>query len=84
MFILVVRGQYNDLGARAGLFHQPGRLNPLHPRHDQIHQHHVGGVFGSQVDGRFTRLSFAYNGDIRLSFDESAHALTHHTMVVYN
>ena len=48
VFVLMVRGQDNHLGAWADFFDAARRLHAIHAGHDQIHQDHIRGMVAHQ------------------------------------
>lgn len=82
MFVLMVGRQHHALRARAGVLHPASRLHAIHPRHNQIHQRHVGDMLCSQKDSRFARLGFTNHGKARERIQVSPPSSAHNFVVI--
>ncbi len=59
-----------------------GRLDPVHPRHPQVHHDHVGPAALGEGDGRFAVGGLADDADVRRAQEGEAQALADDLVVV--
>ena len=79
---LAVRGEDEDAGVRRLLEHLLGRLEAVHVRHAQIHDHDVRAAPLRQRDGRRAVGRLADHADARRAREREAKALADDLVVV--
>jgi hypothetical protein len=84
MHVFMVRGQHNDLRARADCFDPPRRLHPVHTGHDQVEQDDIRDVLRDQFERLFPRGRLPHHVELRHRFEIRANAVAYHFMIVHD
>src|SRR5690606_8201314 len=78
-----IEGGHDDHPRRLGLLHDPARgLQPIHPRHTDVHQHHIRAQPCCRLHGLPPGRSDSYHRDAPLGLEHHAEPGSHHLVVV--
>src|SRR5579883_970726 len=84
LVVFVIRGENDDLRHRGDALDLAHCRNPIHTRHQQIEQHHVGQEAGCQGHTLYPIAALAYNLYVRLLLQQKTQSMSDHCMVIHN
>ena len=77
-----MHGQIHDARAGAVLFDEASGFERRHAGHADIEQHQVGAVFQDQLERPGSIARFAHHGKVGGVFQQAAHAIAQHRVIV--
>jgi hypothetical protein len=80
--VAVEGGEHQDPDRRGAPPQQPDRLDAAHPRHPQIHQHHVHAERDRPVHRQRAVPGLPRDGEVRVALEDSAQAVAYDGVVV--
>lgn len=83
IFVSVVRGEDDNLRARAVRFDETRSLNAIHIGHVQVHENDVRRELGDEFDSRLAIFRFTDDLNIGEGVEIAGQAETHNAMVVH-
>ena len=82
ILLILMHGQIHDARARAVFLDQASGFERRHTGHADIEQHQIGPVLQNQLERLGGIARFAHYGKVRSVFQQAAHAIAQHFVIV--